>query len=239
MLDSKEDGVRVLVVEDEPKMAGLLRRCLAEEGYAVDVATDGVTGLDAASGREYDAIVLDVMLPGMTGFDACGRLRRGEVWTPVLMLTARDAISDRIRGLDGGADDYLTKPFHIGELFARLRALIRRGPIERPTVLIAGDLRVDPASRRCWRGGTEILLTSKEYALLEALIRRPGAVLTRDILLDHCWDYAYESRSNVVDVHIRALRDKIDRRFGVAALETVRGAGYRLRADGGRPPPDH
>jgi len=231
--------MRVLVVEDEPKMAGLLRRCLVEEGYAVDVATDAVIGLDAASGRGYDAIVLDVMLPGMTGFDACGRLRRREVWTPVLMLTARDAIPDRIRGLDAGADDYLTKPFHIGELFARLRALIRRGPIERPTVLTAGDLRVDPASRRCWRGGAEILLTSKEYALLEALIRRPGAVLTRDILLDHCWDYAYESRSNVVDVHIRALRDKIDRRFGVTALETVRGAGYRLRSDGGRPPPEH
>jgi two-component system OmpR family response regulator len=230
--------VRVLVVEDEPKMARLLRRCLAEEGYAVDVATDGVTGLDAASVRGYDAIVLDVMLPGMTGFDACGRLRRLEVWTPVLMLTARDAIPDRIRGLDAGADDYLTKPFHIGELFARLRALIRRGPIDRPTVLTAGDLRVDPASRRCWRGGTEILLTSKEYALLEALIRRRGAVLTRDILLDHCWDYAYESRSNVVDVHIRALRDKIDRRFGITALETVRGAGYRLRDDGGRSQPE-
>jgi two-component system, OmpR family, response regulator len=231
--------VRVLVVEDEPKMARLLRRCLAEEGYAVDVATDGATGLDAASGRGYDAIVLDVMLPGMTGFDACGRLRRLEVWTPVLMLTARDAIPDRIRGLDAGADDYLTKPFHIGELFARLRALIRRGPIERPNVLTAGDLRVDPASRRCWRGDTEILLTSKEYAVLEALMRRRGAVLTRDILLEHCWDYAYESRSNVIDVHIRALRDKIDRRFGVTALETVRGAGYRLRADGGRPQTEH
>jgi two-component system, OmpR family, response regulator len=141
--------VRVLVVEDEPKMAGLLRRCLAEEGYAVDVATDGVTGLDAASGREYDAIVLDVMLPGMTGFDACARLRSLQVWTPVLLLTARAAIADRIRGLDGGADDYLTKPFHIGELLARLRALIRRGPIQRPTILTAGDLRVDPASRRC------------------------------------------------------------------------------------------
>jgi two-component system OmpR family response regulator len=231
--------VRVLVVEDEPKMARLLRRCLAEEGYAVDVATDGVAGLDAAAGRGYDAIVLDVMLPGMTGFDACAQIRHREVWTPVLMLTARDAIPDRISGLDAGADDYLTKPFHIGELFARLRALIRRGPIDRPTILTAGDLRVDPASRRSWRGDSEIVLTSKEYALLEALIRRRGAVLTRDILLDHCWDYAFESRSNVVDVHIRALRDKIDRRFGVSALETVRGAGYRLRADGGRPQPEH
>ena len=231
--------MHVLVVEDEPKMAGLLRRCLAEEGYAVDVATDGVTGLDAASGREYDAIVLDVMLPGMTGFEACARLRSLQVWTPVLLLTARAAITDRIRGLDGGADDYLTKPFHIGELCARLRALIRRGPIERPTILTAGDLRVDPASRRCWRGDTEISLTTKEYALLEALMRRPGAVLTREILLDHCWDYAFESRSNVIDVHIRALRDKIDRRFDVTALETVRGTGYRLRADGGRLQPEH
>jgi two-component system OmpR family response regulator len=239
MLDPKEDGVRVLVVEDEPKMAGLLRRGLAEEGYAVDVATDGVTGLDAASGREYDAIVLDVMLPAMTGFEACARLRSLQVWTPVLLLTARDAITDRIRGLDGGADDYLTKPFHIGELFARLRALTRRGPIERPTILTAGDLRVDPASRRCWRGDTEISLTTKEYAVLEALMRRPGMVLTREILLDHCWDYAFESRSNVIDVHIRALRDKIDRRFAVTALETVRGTGYRLRADGGRLQPEH
>jgi two-component system OmpR family response regulator len=231
--------MRVLVVEDEPKMAGLLRRCLAEEGYAVDVATDGITGLDAASDREYDAIVLDVMLPGMTGFEACARLRSSKVWTPVLLLTARAGITDRIRGLDGGADDYLTKPFHIGELCARLRALIRRGPIDRPTILTAGDLRVDPAGRRCWRGDTEIPLTTKEYTLLEALIRRPGAVLTREILLDHCWDYAFESHSNVVDVHIRALRDKIDRRFGVTTLETVRGAGYRLRADGGRVPPRH
>jgi two-component system OmpR family response regulator len=239
MLDPKEDGVRVLVVEDEPKMAGLLRRALAEEGYAVDVATDGVTGLDAGSGREYDAIVLDVMLPAMTGFEACARLRSLQVWTPVLLLTARAAITDRIRGLDGGADDYLTKPFHIGELCARLRALIRRGPIERPTILTAGDLRVDPAGRRCWRGDAEISLTTKEYALLEALMRRPGMVLTREILLDHCWDYAFESRSNVIDVHIRALRDKIDRRFDVTALETVRGTGYRLRADGGRLQPEH
>ena len=231
--------MRVLVVEDEPKMAGLLRRCLAEEGYAVDVATDGVTGLDAASGREYDVILLDVMLPAMTGFEACARLRSLQVWTPVLLLTARAAITDRIRGLDGGADGYLTKPFHIGELCARLRALIRRGPIERPTILTAGDLRVDPASRRCWRGDTEIVLTTKEYVLLEALIRRRGAVLTREILLDHCWDYAFESRSNVIDVHIRALRDKIDRRFDVTAVETVRGTGYRLRADGGRLQPEH
>ena len=226
--------MRVLVVEDEPKMAGLLRRGLAEEGYAVDIATDGPAGFGAAVSRDYDAVVLDVMLPGCSGFEVCRRLRQDQVWVPVLMLTARAAVPDRIRGLDGGADDYLAKPFHLDELFARLRALTRRGPLARPTVLAAGDLRADPASRRCWRGETEIPLTAKEYALLEMFLRRPGAVLTRDLLLEHCWDFAYESHSNVVEVHIRALREKIDRAFGVVSLETVRGSGYRLRADGGR-----
>ncbi|MDA3627098.1 response regulator transcription factor [Saccharopolyspora oryzae] len=226
--------MRVLVVEDEPKMAGLLRRGLAEEGYAVDVAADGADGFAAAMSRSYDAVVLDVMLPELSGFEVCRRLRSSEVWVPVLMLTARAAVSDRIAGLDDGADDYLTKPFHLKELFARLRALTRRGPVPRPTQLTAGDLRVDPSSQRCWRGDVEVVLTAKEYALLEAFLRRPGAVLTREVLLEHCWDFAYESRSNVVDVHIRALRDKIDRRFGVRSLETVRGTGYRLRADGGR-----
>jgi two-component system OmpR family response regulator len=227
------EPVRVLVVEDEPKMAGLLRRGLAEEGYAVDVAATGPDGLDAAVSRDYDAVLLDVMLPGLSGFEVCRRLRHDEVWVPVLMLTARDAVADRIGGLDGGADDYLTKPFHLAELFARLRALTRRGPVARPTVLGAGDLRVDPASRRCWRGDVEIALTTKEYTLLEMFLQRPGAVLTRDVLLEHCWDFAYESRSNVVEVHIRALREKIDRQFAITSLETVRGAGYRLRADGG------
>ncbi len=226
--------VRVLVVEDEPKMAGLLCRGLVEEGYAVDVAADGPEGYGAAVSRSYDAVVLDVMLPGLSGFEVCRRLRDEGMWVPVLMLTARDAVGDRITGLDSGADDYLTKPFHLRELFARLRALTRRGPSPRPTVLTAGDLRVEPASRRCWRGGCEVGLTAKEYALLEAFLRQPGMVLTREVLLEHCWDFAYESRSNVVDVHIRALREKIDRRFGVVSLETVRGAGYRLRADGGR-----
>ncbi|MFB9690293.1 response regulator transcription factor [Amycolatopsis plumensis] len=226
--------MRVLVVEDEPKMAGLLRRGLAEEGYAVDVATDGAEGFGAAVSRDYDAVVLDVMLPRLTGFVVCRRLRAEAVWVPVLMLTARAAVGDRIRGLDSGADDYLAKPFHLDELFARLRALTRRGPLARPTVPTAGDLRADPASRRCWRGETEIVLTAKEYALLEMFLRRPGAVLTRELLLEHCWDFAYESHSNVVEVHIRALREKIDRAFGVVSLETVRGAGYRLRADGGR-----
>jgi two-component system, OmpR family, response regulator len=226
--------VRVLVIEDEPKMAQLLRRGLTEEGYAVDVAADGLDGFGAAVSRSYDAIVLDVMLPGVSGFEVCGRLRRDGVWVPVLMLTARGAVGDRIHGLDGGADDYLTKPFHLDELFARIRALIRRGPVVRPIVLTVGDLRVDTAAHRCWRRDTEIVLTSKEYALLEMFARQPGTVLTREVLMEHCWDFAYESRSNVVDVHIRALRDKIDRPFGLASVETVRGAGYRLRAGGDR-----
>jgi two-component system OmpR family response regulator len=227
--------VRVLVVEDEPKMAALLRRGLVEEGYAVDVAANGEAGLGAAVSRGYDALVLDVMLPRLSGFEVCRRLRAARVWVPVLMLTARDALPDRVTGLDGGADDYLSKPFHLEELFARLRALTRRGLVERPTQLVAGQLRVDPTSRRCWRGETEIALTAKEFALLELFLRSPDAVLTREVLLEHCWDFAYESRSNVVDVHIRALRDKIDRPFGIVSLQTVRGVGYRLRGDGGRP----
>ncbi|PPJ34399.1 DNA-binding response regulator [Nocardia nova] len=226
--------MRVLVVEDEPKMASLLRRGMAEEGYAVDVAADGPDGYGAAVSRAYDAVVLDVMLPGYDGFEVCRRLRREAVWVPVLMLTARGAVADRVTGLDEGADDYLTKPFHLDELLARLRALIRRGPIPRPTVLSLGNLRVDTAGRRCWRSDVEITLTAKEFALLEMFARQPGMVLTREVLTEHCWDFAYESRSNVVDVHIRSLRDKIDRPFGVSSLETVRGAGYRLRPDGGR-----
>ncbi len=225
--------VRVLVVEDEPKMAGLLRRGLIEDGYAVDVAPDGPSGYHAATVYDYDAIVLDVMLPGMSGFEICRKWRSRQNWVPVLMLTARGAVADRVAGLDGGADDYLTKPFHLDELFARLRSLIRRGPTPRPTVLTAGALRADPASRRCWRGEIEIELTTKEFALLELLMRRPGTVLTRELLVEHCWDFAYESRSNVIDVHIRALRDKIDRPFGVRSIETVRGIGYRMRTDGG------
>jgi two-component system OmpR family response regulator len=175
--------VRVLVVEDEAKMAGLLRRGLVEEGYAVDVAGEGRTGLDAAGGRDYDAVVLDVMLPGLSGFEVCRRLRDRDVWVPVLMLTARDALPDRVRGLDGGADDYLTKPFHLEELFARLRALTRRGPCPRPVLPAAGDLRLDPVERRCWRGETEIELTVKEHTLLETFLAHPGAVLTREVLL--------------------------------------------------------
>ena len=227
--------VRVLVIEDEPKMADLLCRGLIEDGYAVDIVTDGPSGYQAALVYDYDAVVLDVMLPGMSGFEICRKWRDRQKWVPVLMLTARGAVTDRVAGLDGGADDYLTKPFHLDELFARLRSLIRRGPTPRPTVLTVGALRADPASRRCWRGDVEIALTTKEFGLLELLMRRPGAVLTRELLTEHCWDFAYESRSNVVDVHIRALRDKIDRPFGVRSIETVRGVGYRIRTDGGVP----
>ncbi|MEA2269506.1 MAG: two-component system, OmpR family, response regulator [Solirubrobacteraceae bacterium] len=226
--------MRVLIVEDEVKMAGLIRRGLRDDGIAADVAVKGEDALWMAGSTEYDAIVLDVMLPGMDGFQVCRRLREGGVWSPVLMLTARDAVDDRVEGLDTGADDYLTKPFAFAELSARLRALTRRGPIERPTVLEAGVLRLDPSSRAVRRGATDIGLSAKEFSLLETFMRRPGQVLDRYQLLEHAWDHHYENRSNVVDVYVRYLREKIDRPFGVESLETVRGAGYRLRADGGR-----
>lgn len=216
-------------------MAGLLRRGLAEEGHTVEVVHDGAPALDWAQRSRFDVVVLDVMLPGLSGLEVCRRLRGHQVWVPILLLTARDGVNDRVRGLDSGADDYLIKPFHVEELLARLRALARRGPVPRPTVLAAGELQLDPASHRCWRGGEEIGLTGKEYLLLETFLRHPGTVLTRDLLWEQCWDFAEEPRSNVVDVHVRALREKIDRRFGTAALETVRGAGYRVRPDGGRP----
>jgi two-component system OmpR family response regulator len=224
--------MRLLVVEDELKMASLLRRGLSEEGHAVDVATTGDDALWMAAAVSHDAIVLDLTLPGLDGIEVCRRLRRDGVWTPVLMLTARDAVEDRVRGLDAGADDYLPKPFSFAELLARLRALVRRGAVERPLVLEVGDLRLDPATREVWRGREEIRLSGKEFALLETFMRRPGQVLSRFLLLEHAWDYGYESRSNVVDVYVRYLRDKIDRPFGRGSLETVRGVGYRLRADG-------
>jgi len=223
--------MRVLVVEDDVKMAGLIRRGLAEEGLSADVALTGDDALWMAAATDYDAIVLDVMLPGTDGFAVCRRLREDGRWSPVLMLTARDAVEDRVSGLDAGADDYLTKPFSFAELLARLRALARRPPLERPTVLEVGDLRLDPATRHVWRGETEIGLSAKEFALLETFMRRPGQVLSRYQLLEHCWDYAYENRSNVVDVYVRYLREKIDRPFGVSSIETVRGAGYRLRRE--------
>jgi two-component system, OmpR family, response regulator len=225
--------VRALIVEDEVKMAGLIRRGLLEEGYAADVASTGEQAVWMAGATEYDVVVLDVMLPGIDGFEVCRRLRGAGVWSPVLMLTARDSVEDRIDGLDTGADDYLTKPFSFAELLARLRALTRRGQVEQPPMLEVGTLRVDPRSRQVWREGNEIDLSAKEFALLETLMRRPGHVISRFELLEHAWDYSYENRSNIIDVYIRYLREKVDRPFGVHSIETVRGAGYRLRQDGG------
>jgi two-component system OmpR family response regulator len=224
--------MHVLVVEDEVKMAALIRRGLAEDGFAADVATNGEEALVMAGSTAYDAIVLDVMLPGIDGFETCRALREDGVWAPVLMLTARGAVGDRVAGLDGGADDYLTKPFSFAELLARLRALIRRGQSERPTVLEVDDLRLDPATRQVSRGEVEIALSAKEFALLEAFMRRPGRVLTRLQLLEQAWEYDYEHRSNVIEVYVRYLRRKVDKPFGTQSIETVRGAGYRLRKDG-------
>jgi two-component system OmpR family response regulator len=225
--------MRVLVVEDELKMAQLVRRGLREHGYVADVATEGSEAFVMAGSAEYDVVVLDVMLPDVDGFEICRRLRSDGMRAPVLMLTARDAVEDRVAGLDSGADDYLTKPFSFSELLARLRALARRGPVERPAVLQVGMLRLDPATRQVWRGEIELELSAKEFAVLELFMRRPGEVLSRLQLLEHAWDWAYESRSNVIDVYIRSLRNKLDRPFGVKSIETVRGAGYRLREDGG------
>ena len=226
--------MRVLIVEDDVKLASLIRRGLRDDGLAADVAIKGEDALWMAGSTDYDVIVLDVMLPGIDGFEVCRRLRESGVWSPVLMLTARDAVEDRVAGLDTGADDYLTKPFSFVELGARLRALVRRGPVERPTVLELGDLHLDPASRRVWRGSTDISLSTKEFSLLETFMRSPGQVLDRYQLIEHAWDYEYENRSNVVDVYVRYLREKIDRPFELESIETVRGAGYRMRADGGR-----
>jgi two-component system OmpR family response regulator len=225
--------MRVLIVEDEPKMAALVARALREEGHAADAVAQGEDALWMAQAAPYDAIVLDVMLPGLDGFEVLRRLRQQQVWTPVLMLTARDAVGDRVGGLDAGADDYLTKPFAFSELLARLRAVARRGAVERPTVLEVGDLRLDPAAHRAWRGETELDLSAREFALLEIFMRRPGQTLSRSQLLDGVWDMAFESRSNIIDVYIRYLREKIERPFGRRSIETVRGVGYRLREDGG------
>jgi two-component system OmpR family response regulator len=226
--------MRVLIVEDKVKLAGQLWRALRGEGMAADIAVRGEDALWMTAATDYDAVVLDVLLPGIDGFETVRRLRAEGQWVPVLMLTALGTIEDRVAGLDGGADDYLTKPFDLRELSARLRALVRRDPVERPAVVEVGDLRLDPAARRVWRGGREIELAEKPFALLEAFMRRPGVTLTRFELLESVWDGSYENRSNVVDQHVRVLRDRIDRPFGVTSIETVRGRGYRLRENGGR-----
>ncbi len=226
--------MRVLVVEDDPKTGHLLQRGLSEDGHVAMVVTRGEEALVAAAIEPFDAIVLDVMLPGIDGFETCRQLRAEKVWTPVLLLTARGSVDDRVTGLDTGADDYLLKPFALDELLARLRALTRRAPAPRPAVLEVGALRLDPASRRAWRGATELDLTARESSLLEAFMRRPGQVLARALLLETVWPDGYNLVSNVVDVYVRYLRDKVDRPFGVEGIETVRGVGYRLRTDGGR-----
>ena len=210
-------------------MATLLERGFREEGYAVDVARDGTDGLWRATEDDYDAIVLDIMLPGINGLDVCRQLRAKQRWAPVLLLTARDGVDDRVQGLDAGADDYLTKPFSFAELAARVRALVRRQSGARPAVLEVGDLRVDPAKHQAYRGDVEVALSPKEMALLELLLRHPDEVVTRTQILDHVWDFAYDGGSNVVDQYIAYLRKKIERPFGRNDIETVRGVGYRLR----------
>jgi two-component system OmpR family response regulator len=221
--------MRVLVVEDEIRMARLLKRALEEEGHAVDIAASGTDGLWLATENAYGAIVLDVMLPDLDGFAVCRRLRGKDVWAPVIMLTARDSVGDRVRGLDAGADDYLVKPFSLAELAARLRALARRDDRSRPVLLTEGDLKLDPAAKRTWRAGAELRLSPKEFALLELFLRHPGDVLSRSQIIEAVWDFAYDGGSNVVDQYVNYLRRKIDAPFGRQDIETVRGMGYRLR----------
>jgi two-component system, OmpR family, response regulator len=223
--------VRVLVVEDEVKLASLIRKALKEEGLLADVAIRGEDALWMASANPYDVVVLDVNLPGIDGFETCHRLRVDGVRTPILMLTARDTVDDRVLGLDTGADDYVVKPFDFDELLARIRALSRRGPVEQGTVLQVGDLTLDARTHAVRRGEVEITLSVKELQLLEIFMRRPGHVLSRYDLLEHAWEMGYDNRSNVVDVYVRYLREKIDRPFGVESIETVRGAGYRMRPE--------
>jgi two-component system OmpR family response regulator len=220
--------VRVLVIEDAPKLLQIVTSRLREEGYAVDGAATGAEGVALALDAPYDAIVLDLRLPDMDGVEVCRHLRRAGCWAPVLMLTARDGVGDRVRGLDVGADDYLTKPFAFPELFARLRALVRRSAVERPAALVAGDLVLSPAERTVTRRGTRIELTVKEFSLLEYFMRHPGVALARPRLIAHVWDARYDGDSNIVDVNVRGLREKIDRPFGCDTIETVRGVGYRL-----------
>ncbi len=225
--------MRVLVVEDEKRLAAGLRKGLRAEGFATDVALTGTEGLSMARTNDYDAIVLDVMLPGMNGYKVCARLRRDGVWTPILMLTAKDSDQDVAGGLDTGADDYLTKPFSFVVLMARLRALIRRGATERPAVLQAGDLRFDPGARRAFRGNIEVDLTSRELALLEFLMRHKGEVVSKREILEHVWDQDFEGDPNIVEVYVRRLRNKLDRPFRRDGIQTLHGIGYRVAADGG------
>jgi two-component system OmpR family response regulator len=225
--------MHVLVAEDNEKLSSMLQRALNRAGIVVDLTPSGSDVLWMAGSTAYHAIVLDVMLPGTNGFEVARRLRADDIRTPILMLTARGAVRDRIEGLESGADDYMPKPFAMAELVARLRALVRRGPITKPDVLRVGDLRLDPATHRVWRGTAEIELTAKPFLLLEALMERPGEALSRVYLLERCWDTTFDSRSNVVDAQIRHLREGIDKPFQVKSIETVPGTGYRLRADGG------
>jgi DNA-binding response OmpR family regulator len=225
--------VRVLVVEDEKRLAAGLKKGLEAEGFATDVALNGTDGLWMAREHPFDAIVLDIMLPGINGYRLCATLREEGIWTPILMLTAKDGEFDQAEALDTGADDYVTKPFSYVVLVARLRALIRRGAGERPAVLEAGDLRFDPSARRTCRGDVQVDLTAREMALLEFLLRRKGEVVSKTDIVQHVWDYDFEGDLNIVEVYVRHLRNKLDRPFGRKALETVRGAGYRLAADGG------
>jgi two-component system, OmpR family, response regulator len=223
--------MRVLVVEDDPKLGPVLVRGLATDAIAADLVTTGREAIIRAGATDYTVIVLDVMLPDLDGFQVCRALRDDNTSAPVLMLTARDAIDDRVQGLDSGADDYLVKPFSFVELLARVRAMSRRGPIQRTVMLEVGDLRLDSARHQVWRGDTPIDLSRKEYAILEALMRHAGDVLSRFDLLEQVWGYDYENRSNIVEVYIRYLREKIDRPFGRNTLQTVRGVGYRVCAD--------
>jgi len=225
--------MRALVVEDERRLAAGLRAGLEAEGFAVDVAFDGTDGLWMAREHPYDVIVLDILLPGLNGYKVCAALREAAVWTPILVLTAKDGEWDEVEALDTGADDYLTKPFSHAVLVARLRALLRRGARERPAVLEAGDLRLDPASKRAWRGEAELDLTPRELSLLEFLLRRRGEVVSKREILDHVWDGDFEGDPNIVEVYMGHLRNKLDRPFGRDSIGTIRGAGYRLAARGG------